>query len=59
MAKTWMITGISSRFGREIAKLRLQVGDVVYGARCNRVSVQELESEYGEKLKIFVIWVKR
>ena len=48
--RKWLITGISSGFGREIAKQVLEAGDIVFGTARNMKKVEDLAAEYPETL---------
>lgn len=48
--KTWLITGISSGFGRIMAEKRLAAGDRVAGTIRDPRSVEALRERYGERL---------
>ncbi len=44
--RTWLITGVSSGFGKEIAGQVLEKGDIVIGTVRNVIKVQELIESY-------------
>lgn len=46
MARTWLITGVSSGFGNEMAKQLLEKGDVVIGTVRNTEKVKDLIEKY-------------
>lgn len=46
MARTWLITGVSSGFGNEMTKQLLEKGDTVIGTVRNTKKVDELISNY-------------
>lgn len=48
--RTWLITGVSSGFGREIAKQVLARGDRVAGTIRDVGAVDDLREQYGSKL---------
>ena len=48
MARTWLITGVSSGFGNEMAKQLLVKGDTVIGTVRNTDKVKELIEKYPE-----------
>ena len=48
MTKTWMITGVSSGFGNELAKQLLSRGEKVIGTVRNTNKVKELMERYPE-----------
>ena len=48
--RKWLITGISSGFGKEIAKQALEAGDVVFGTARNMKKLEDLETMYPETL---------
>ena len=48
--RKWLITGISSGFGREIAKQVLADGDIVFGTARNMKKLEDLTAEYPETL---------
>lgn len=50
MARTWLITGINSGFGREMTKQLLARGDRVAGTLRKPDAVQDLKAEYGDRL---------
>ena len=46
MAKTWLITGVSSGFGYEMTKILLKKGDTVIGTVRNTAKVESLIKQY-------------
>lgn len=48
--RQWLITGISSGFGMEIARQVLAAGDTVFGTVRNAQKIQALEAEYPKTL---------
>lgn len=48
MARTWLITGVSSGFGYEMTKQLLEKGDTVIGTVRNKDRVEELAKQYPE-----------
>ncbi|MDE1147996.1 MAG: SDR family oxidoreductase [Azospirillaceae bacterium] len=48
--KTWLITGISSGFGRVMAEKLLDAGDRVAGTVRNPSAVDDLRGQYGDRL---------
>ena len=48
--RKWLITGISSGFGKEIAVQALAAGDIVFGTARNMKKLEDLESQYPETL---------
>jgi NAD(P)-dependent dehydrogenase (short-subunit alcohol dehydrogenase family) len=48
--KTWLITGISSGFGRIMAEKLLAAGDRVAGTVRDRKTVEDLQTQHGERL---------
>jgi NAD(P)-dependent dehydrogenase (short-subunit alcohol dehydrogenase family) len=48
--RKWLITGISSGFGNEIARQALAAGDIVFGTARNMKKLEDLESQYPETL---------
>lgn len=46
MAKTWLITGVSSGFGYEMTKILLEKGDTVIGTVRNTAKVENLIKQY-------------
>ena len=46
MAKTWLITGVSSGFGYEMTKILLEKGDTVIGTVRNTAKVESLIKQY-------------
>ena len=48
--RTWLITGVSSGFGKEIAGQVLEKGDIVIGTVRNVIKVQELIESYPDTL---------
>ena len=46
MAKTWLITGVSSGFGYEMTKILLKKGDTVIGTVRNTTKVESLIKQY-------------
>ena len=46
MARTWLITGVSSGFGNEMTKQLLEKGDTVIGTVRNTAKVRELIDQY-------------
>ena len=46
MARTWLITGVSSGFGNEMTKQLLEIGDTVIGTVRKTDKVQELIEKY-------------
>lgn len=50
MARTWLITGISSGFGREFAEQLLASGDRVAGTLRKLDAVDDLKARYGDRL---------
>ena len=46
MAKTWLITGVSSGFGYEMTKILLEKGDTVIGTVRNTATVESLIKQY-------------
>ena len=46
MAKTWLITGVSSGFGYEMTKILLEKGDTVIGTVRNAAKVESLIKQY-------------
>lgn len=47
--RTWLITGVSSGIGRDIARLALERGDRVAGTFRRADAVADLKSQYGER----------
>ncbi|WP_288378263.1 SDR family oxidoreductase [uncultured Massilia sp.] len=50
MTRTWLITGVSSGFGREMAQQLLARGDRVAGTVRDRKSMRALQAQYGDAL---------
>ncbi|HQS46944.1 MAG: short-chain dehydrogenase/reductase [Rhizobiales bacterium 24-66-13] len=50
MARTWLITGISSGFGREMAEQLLARGDRIAGTLRKLNAVEDLKAKYGDRL---------
>ena len=50
MARTWLITGINSGFGREMAEQLLARGDRIAGTVRNADAVDDLKAKYGDRL---------
>ena len=48
--KTWLITGVSTGFGRIMTELLLKAGDRVAGTLRDLSALQALQAEYGENL---------
>ena len=48
--RSWLITGISSGFGMEIARQVLAAGDTVFGTVRNEQKIQALAVEYPRTL---------
>ena len=48
MARTWLITGVSSGFGNEMTKQLLEKGDTVIGTVRNTKKVEDLIAKYPE-----------
>lgn len=48
MAKTWLITGVSSGFGHEMTKILLEKGNTVIGTVRNTAKVENLIKQYPE-----------
>ena len=46
MARTWLITGVSSGFGYEMTKILLEKGDTVIGTVRNTAKVENLMKQY-------------
>ena len=46
MRRTWLITGVSSGFGYEMARQLLEKGDTVIGTVRNTKKVEDLLSKY-------------
>ena len=46
MARTWLITGVSSGFGYEMTKILLEKGDTVIGTVRNNAKVESLMKQY-------------
>jgi NAD(P)-dependent dehydrogenase (short-subunit alcohol dehydrogenase family) len=55
MSKTWLITGASSGFGRELAGLLLQRGDRVAATVRKPDALQDLAAKYGERLWVAIL----
>ena len=49
--RTWLITGVSSGFGNEMARQLLKKGDLVIGTVRNREKVSDLIKDYPETFK--------
>ncbi|MEU7937974.1 SDR family oxidoreductase [Microbispora bryophytorum] len=49
-ARTWLITGVSSGFGREMTEQLLRRGDRVAGTARRMESMGDLKAEYGDRL---------
>ncbi|MDR3482891.1 MAG: SDR family oxidoreductase [Burkholderiaceae bacterium] len=49
--RTWLITGISSGFGREMTSQLLARGDRVFGTLRKKNAVDDLKAKYGDLLK--------
>ncbi len=50
MTRTWLITGVSSGFGREMAQQLLARGDRVAGTVRDRDGMRALQAQYGDAL---------
>lgn len=50
--KKWLITGVSSGFGQEIAKKVLAAGDIVYGTARNMKKTEALSLQYPETFRV-------
>src|ERR1700754_1557110 len=50
--KTWLITGISSGFGRIMAEKLLAAGDRVVGTVRDPKPLESLKAQYGERLDV-------
>ena len=48
--RTWLITGISTGFGRDMAEKRLAAGDRVAGTVRDLAAVGDLQERFGDKL---------
>ena len=48
--RKWLITGISSGFGKEIAGQALAAGDIVFGTARNMKKLDDLKAKYPETL---------
>lgn len=55
MSKTWLITGASSGFGRELVQLLLQRGDRVAATVRKPDALQDLEARFGDRLWIAIL----
>jgi NAD(P)-dependent dehydrogenase (short-subunit alcohol dehydrogenase family) len=55
MSKTWLITGASSGFGRELAQLLLQRGDRVAATVRKPNALQDLAAKYGDRLWVAIL----
>ena len=55
MTRTWLITGVNSGFGREMARQLLARGDRVAGTVRRAEAVGDLQTKYGEQLWIGVL----
>lgn len=50
--KKWLITGVSSGFGQEIAAKVLSAGDTVFGTARNMKKTEALQAEYPDTFKV-------
>jgi NAD(P)-dependent dehydrogenase (short-subunit alcohol dehydrogenase family) len=48
--RNWLITGVSSGFGRIMTEQLLARGDRVAGTVCNLSVMNDLKAEYGDRL---------
>ena len=53
--RTWLITGVSSGFGYEMARQLLKKGDWVIGTVRNREKVSDLIKDYPETFKCEIL----
>ncbi len=53
--RTWLITGINSGFGREMAQQLLERGDRVAGTVRKLDAVQDLKAKYGDRLWVALL----
>ncbi len=58
MTRTWLITGISSGFGRCLTEQLLASGQNVIGTVRRLDAVEDLQKEYGKKLDVHVLDVR-
>jgi NADP-dependent 3-hydroxy acid dehydrogenase YdfG len=50
--RSWLITGTSSGFGRELATAALRKGDRVVATARNTAKIQDLKADYGDAVEI-------
>ena len=55
MAKTWLITGTSRGFGRELAKAVLAAGDNLVATARKTSSLDDLVQKYGSQILPFTL----
>jgi len=52
MTRTWLITGSSRGFGRELAKAVLETGDQVVATARRPADLEELVAKYGDRVRV-------
>ncbi|WP_433278286.1 oxidoreductase [Pseudonocardia xinjiangensis] len=55
MTRTWLITGSSRGFGRELAVAALEKGDQVVATARRREQVEDLVQKYGDRARTFAL----
>src|SRR3954454_12046118 len=55
MSRTWLITGSSRGFGRELARVALEDGDQVVATARRPEQLKDLVAEYGDNVRVFAL----